>query len=140
MVPFFLTSKYAMRLTITTLVDITKTNARRTDNDFAYKQQSNFNTLIQTASLRANIIPTNIDFETVNINQLDFGKEYKGKQKIWKISFENEYNFSLTLDTLQKDFNYVPVVDKLNETVKFPEAVFFTQDPLWCNIIFAIEE
>ncbi len=38
----------SMEFRIDTLIDITETNARRQDNDkFAYKQQANFQTMLQ---------------------------------------------------------------------------------------------
>ena len=45
-----------MKFRIETLVDITETKARRQGNDkFAYKQEANFQTVLQTVGMRVNI-------------------------------------------------------------------------------------
>ena len=93
----------SMKFKIDTLIDITETNARRQDNDkFAYKQQANFQTLLQTIGLRCNInydkSPT---FNELNITKLLFGDKYIGKQKMWTFCFDIEYEGGLEYRSLQ---------------------------------------
>ena len=43
------------RFELTTLVDITKTNARRGEDKLAYGQQQNYMSVVQTLGLRTNV-------------------------------------------------------------------------------------
>ena len=120
----------SMKFKIDTLIDITETNVRRQDNDkFAYKQQANFQTLLQTIGLRCNInydkSPT---FGELNIAKLLFSDKYIGKQKMWTFCFEVEYQEALNIDMLNKDFDLIPIITGLEETINLNKALFRTTD------------
>lgn len=134
----FFDFKYCMRFKIITLIDITKTDARRNADDKLYSQQSNYNTVVQTASLKANVIPEKIEYKNGSINSIGFGSKYKNKQKYWELTFDNEYYNSLTLDDLLEDFNFVPIVVNLNETVEVENPTFLTKDEKNKNIVFVL--
>jgi len=140
MVPFFLTCKYTMQFIIQTLVDITETKARRNDNEKEFSQQSNYNTCIQTVSLRANVLPIKQDNEFININKMGFGSAYRNKHHVWSVTFDNEYDGSISLDLLMEDFSYIPILTGLNETIKFKIPVFITKDIEFRNIIFSFSK
>jgi hypothetical protein len=126
-----------MRLEIVTLVDVTQTNEKRGGEPKRYSQQSNFNTLIQTATLRANFLPIRVDINNSSINQFGFGKKYKDKQKHWIIRLEAEReSVGLDIAMLNEDFDLVPIVLGLDETVKIPDNVFNTTDSELKNIVF----
>jgi len=114
-----------MRCSLYTLVDITRTDARKGDDPYEYKQQQNYLTVIQTASLRANAIvndePTVSEIETDN---LDFGKNVKGMHRVWQVEFEYENEFSLV--DLINDFDLVPIITDLEETNNFTVSAFLT--------------
>lgn len=129
----------SMKFKIDTLIDITETNVRRQDNDkFAYKQQANFQTLLQTIGLRCNInydkSPT---FGELNIAKLLFSDKYIGKQKMWTFYFEVEYQEALNIDMLNKDFDLIPIITGLEETINLNKALFRTTDKER-NILFSI--
>ena len=129
----------SMKFKIDTLIDITETNVRRQDNDkFAYKQQANFQTLLQTIGLRCNInydkSPT---FGELNIAKLLFSDKYIGKQKMWTFCFEVEYQEALNIDMLNKDFDLIPIITGLEETINLNKALFRTTDKER-NILFSI--
>lgn len=126
-----------MRLEIVTLVDVTRTNEKRGGEPKRYSQQSNFNTIIQTATLRANFLPIRVEMNNSSVNQFGFGKKYKDKQKHWIITLEAERE-SVGLDEsmLNEDFDLVPIVLGLDETVKIPDNVFNTTDLDLKNIVF----
>ena len=129
----------SMKFKIDTLIDITETNVRRQDNDkFAYKQQANFQTLLQTIGLRCNInydkSPT---FDELNIAKLLFSDKYIGKQKMWTFCFEVEYQEALNIDMLNKDFDLIPIITGLEETINLNKALFRTTDKER-NILFSI--
>ena len=126
-----------MRLEIVTLVDVTQTNEKRGGEPKRYSQQSNFNTLIQTATLRANFLPIRVEMNNSSINRFTFGKKYKDKQKHWIIRLEAEReSVGLDIAMLNEDFDLVPIVLGLDETVKIPDNVFNTTDPDLKNIVF----
>lgn len=126
-----------MRLEIVTLVDVTQTNEKRGGEPKRYSQQSNFNTLIQTATLRANFLPIRVDINNSSINQFGFGKKYKDKQKHWITRLEAEReSVGLDIAMLNEDFDLVPIVLGLDETVKIPDNVFNTIDSELKNIVF----
>lgn len=117
-----------MRYQITTLIDITKTNPPRgTTDPTTIGQQSNYNTLIQTIGLRANI-ERSID-PVMTTGRLPV--PFTGKGTSWTFIFETEHvNIFLKDDDpaglLIDDLNGVPVVALLKNTVSIDPAVFVT--------------
>ena len=128
-----------MKFCIKTLVDITETRARRQDEDkFAYKQEANFQTVIQTIGMRANLsYDKSPSFEETTIGKMGFGDKYKGKQKLWTFEFDVEAEGALTIEMLNEDFNLIPIITGLLETTKLEQALFRTT-PEECNIIFSV--
>lgn len=115
-----------MRYQITTLVDITKTNPPRgTTDPTTLGQQSNYNTLIQTIGLRANIVGS-VD----PIKQTGrLPDPFSGKGAYWTFEFEVEREgvFASGNDPvalLRADLEGVPVVIGLQDTVKFDLPIF----------------
>ena len=98
-----------MRFRIHTLVDITQTNARRTDNGKEYKQQQNYMTALQTLGLRANIIPNIPQCDKKTITKLGFGSNFKGSQQVWSMEFTVEHQDALNIQMLEDDFDFVPL-------------------------------
>lgn len=128
-----------MRYQIITLIDITKTNPPRGSvNATALGQQSNYNTLVQTIGLRANI-DCSID-PVMNTGRLP--GPFVGKGISWTFVFETDRDsvFSKELDPvglLTDDLNGVPVVAHLTNTVTIDPAVFVTIGQM-CNTHVAI--
>jgi len=129
-----------MRTKILTLIDITQTNAKRDGDEKEYSQQSNFNTLLQTASLRANLVPIKIEQKLGMTSQLGFGSKVKGKQRYWSVLFDDERDTEITQEMFQDDFDLVPVITGLGESVKFEDSVFYAKDEVNKNIVFNIDE
>lgn len=129
-----------MRFELYTLVDITDTGARKgVDNTFEVKQYQNWLTCLQTMSLRVNpIVNFGPKCTEESISNYGFGKDYKGKNKVWFVEFEVEYEGGLDLDILKTDFNYVPIIEDLDETITIKTPAFITQDVAKTNIIFKI--
>jgi len=130
-----------MKFQLQTLIDITETHARRTDEDkVAYKQQANFQTVIQTIGLRVNLsYDISPVVEELTIAKMGFGDKYKGKQKVWRFTFDVEYEGGLDLDMLNADFDLIPIVSGLSETIKLEQALIRTS-PTDRNIIFSTVE
>jgi hypothetical protein len=125
-----------MKFKIETLVDITETRARPNEDILKYKQQQNYMTLTQTIGIRVNpMVKVSPSVETVAISNLGFGSSYKGKQKVWSFFFETESEGSTSVDMMQNDLDFVPVITDLEETARFKEPVFQTTDPKTKNIL-----
>lgn len=129
-----------MKVILTTLVDITETKARRGDDKFKLSQQANYMTMIQTAGLRINPNPILLKDNTSNLDKLGFGTAFKGKQRYWIFKFDFETQAGLNKQLLENDFDLVPIISELNETVNFKNNVFRTIDKQQKNILFEIEE
>lgn len=126
-----------MRFTIHTLVDITETGMRRGEDPTQYRQQQNFLTVMQTIGLRVN--PTYITSPEIVEDipsKYNLGTKYKNKQNIWQYKFDIEYTDALDIDTLKNDFNLIPIITGLDETVSFENDVFITKNPSINNIFF----
>tara|TARA_E500000331_G_scaffold352461_1_gene401109 strand:+ start:620 stop:1009 length:390 start_codon:yes stop_codon:yes gene_type:complete len=129
-----------MKVILTTLVDITETNARRGDDKFKLSQQANYMTTIQTAGLRINPNPILLEDKTSKLDNLGFGTAFKGQQRYWVFKFDFETEAGLNQQLLENDFDLVPVLSGLNETVNFRNSVFRTTDKQQKNIIFELEK
>ena len=131
-----------MRFRLYTLVDITETNARRvSSNNKEFQQQQNFLTVLQTIGLRVN--PTYVSAPAVVKeipSKLGLGKEYKTKQNVWEFVFDIEYENALDIETLQNDFNLIPIITGLDETIKFKNAVFISQNSSENIVFFCIND
>lgn len=126
-----------MRFRLYTLVDITETGARKGDDSKAVRQQQNFLSILQTIGLRVN--PTYIKAPEVKKEipkNLGLGSSYTKKENIWEFVFDIEYESALDIETLKNDFNLIPFISQLDESVKFKTASFSTKDSSICNIIF----
>ena len=130
-----------MKFIIYTLVDITETGARKGDESKLIRQQQNFLTVLQTIGLRVNPAYEKSPEIIKEIpTKLGLGKNYKKKESIWKFSFDIEYENALDLDMLVNDFNYIPVINDLDETIILENAVFITQNDTLNNIVFCIDD
>ena len=128
-----------MKFRIQTLIDITETRARRQGDDkFAYKQEANFQTILQTIGMRVNIEYQNSPtFEEIIASKNHFNDKYKGKQMLWTFEFNVEYEDALTLEMLEGDFDLIPIITGLNETIELNKALFKTTGKD-TNILFSV--
>lgn len=114
------------RYRIITLVDITRSHARRGDSDsIKVGQQSNFDTLLQTINLRANI-SWDQDPEK-NLGALPEPFSGKAAYWIWEFYTERQDLFLENDDPvhlLKRDLHKVPVVSNLTETIDLNPAIF----------------
>ena len=130
-----------MRFKLYTLVDITETGARRGEDPKLHRQQQNFLTVMQTIGMRVN--PTYVKPpHTINDipSKYNLGNKYKTKQSIWEYTFDIEYQDGLDIDTLQNDFDLIPIITDLDETAKFENAHFITKNTALTNISFQLDD
>ena len=124
-----------MRFELRTLVDITRTDARRGQDAKLISQQANYNTVIQTVMLRTNIVPGEVTKTVQNVDN-QFGSNAKGKQSVWSFEFDCEYAGALTTEMLEQDFDLGPVITDLDETYVVHNKAFSTKHPSDTNIVF----
>ena len=102
-------------------------------------REQNFNTVIQTLGIRANI----------HFRENPFSIDVAGKLvcfdtdeiiRLWRFDFRTEHDFLYEVDSdpvgyLKQDFHLVPYISGLGESMEQKYAVFNTQDP-GKNIVF----
>ena len=119
------------RYRIITLIDITRTNAGKSDpSQTKINQQQNFNSLRQAIELRSNVswVTDPKEFK----GSLPVPLEGKANHWIWEFDVEREDTFLKNSDPvglLLDDLNGVPIIDGLNNTVIIDPAAFQTQGP-----------
>ena len=129
---------------IKTLIDVTNTKVIRPNQGTQQQldQQKNFTTLKQCIELRSIISYEQSPIvENIDIKDLDFGKAYKGKHKVWTFRFSPDRDHSYmdehgnTIGVLYEDVHGVPVLKNLTETVNIDMAIFDIKDPQLKNTI-----
>lgn len=130
-----------------TLIDITETKQHRSrcTDKFLLNQQANFMTFFQTLSLRFNPYfdksPTVETMSESERKKLGFGSKYKGEQKVWCFEFTLDSATSrFDEQDVATDFDLVPVIAELNETIEINNNVFRTLDKGSVNIVFKASE
>ena len=127
-----------MRFKLHTLVDITETNTRRGEDPIGYRQQQNYLTVMQTIGMRVN--PTYIKAPSITNevpSKLGLGSMFNTKQKVWTYEFDIDYEGGLDISMLNKDFDLIPIITGLEETINLNKALFRTTDKER-NILFSI--
>jgi len=115
-----------MRFKLSTLVDVTPTNARKGQDVLLQNQQANFNTIVNTIGLRTNATEFNVSVEKTDLKKYKFGKNYNGKHNVWTVEFFVEAEDSTNLNFLQQDFDFVPILTELTETANLDKGIFVT--------------
>ncbi len=124
---------------IVTLVDITRTQARRDELDIIKKsQQANFDSLRQAIELRSNLEWQDDPAATLGSLPTADGKARYWR---WQFSVEREAVFEANGDPvalLRQDIHGVPVIANLEETVDLVPSAFLTKGQVtntWITVI-----
>jgi len=116
------------RYRIITLIDITRTDAGKSDpSDFKIKQQQNFNSLRQAIELRSNVSWTSDPKEFKG--SLPAPLEGKATHWIWEFDVEREDTFLKNSDPvglLKDDIHGVPIIPDLDNSLVIDPAAFQT--------------
>lgn len=134
-----------MKYCLYTLVDITYTGQYRNDPDkkIEKNQQQNFDTVIQTLELRSNIFYDRKP-ELIQDSANKYGFDSSSEQKIWSFTWETEQMDLYLKEANQvghliEDFQFVPFIPNLKETVIINRPIFISQGP-HTNIIFQVKQ
>ena len=125
---------------IYTLIDITETKQYRGADKKLTHQQANFMTFFQTLCLRQNYLfdnpPEKVEMSEKELKEIGFGTNYKGNHNVWCITLTvDEGRTFPELESVEKDFDLVPVISGLDETIEINNNVFRTTDKKAKNIV-----
>jgi hypothetical protein len=130
-----------MRYKLYTTVDITNTGQFRNEagKEADRWKEQNFQTVLQTIGIRANIA----DFQKpdlIHIGGKVHGFNTEEIINVWRFDFDTERDFLFEVNNdpvgyLIKDFNGVPFISGLDESMKQNFDVFVTDGPSK-NIVF----
>jgi len=128
-------------LKVYTLIDITETKSYRSADQKLNHQQANFMTFLQTLMLTMNFFydkaPTLIECDEKKLKELGFGSDYKGSHNVWYLEARVDEGRQVPdVETLQNNFDLVPVIPNLNETILINNNVFRAKDKKATNITF----
>ena len=121
-----------------TLIDITNTNVvrdvREATSDYLKqrKQQRNWETIQQVLGLRTQIyVAVTPIRRVVNLENLHFGTQYTGMQAVWTVKFSVNFAeiYGEKFNILLKDFEFVPIIKGLDETIELLSPVFIPDGP-----------
>lgn len=129
-----------MRVIITTVIDITETNARKHDDNLLRQQQANYLTVLQTVGLRVQLTPIECKTHVGDVSSLGFGSSIQDKQRYWTFEFTYDQEGAVTLKTLVNDFDLVPVITGLKDTANITNSAFRTKHQADRNIIFKLAD
>lgn len=130
-----------MRYELYTTVDITNTGQYRTEpgKETERWKEQNFQTVLLTLGIRTNITYINKP-QVVSAKGSILGFDTSKIIKVWEFSFETERDYPFGTDDeptafLISDFEGVPFISGLDESMKQNYDVFVTEGPAR-NIVF----
>lgn len=119
------------------LVDITDTGVYDPTAGKEYEQAQNLNALLQAISLGSQPILTSVEKLTAaDLTEFGFGTNFTGNHNVWILRFASERTGSITVATLVRDIDGLPIYADLDETAVFDTDVFETGDSQEKNIYF----
>jgi len=120
-----------------TLVDITDTGIFDPSSGSPYEQAQNLNALLQAISLGSQPILASVEkLIAADLSEFEFGIDFSGDHTVWILRFASERVGSITVNTLIRDIDGLPIYDDLDETATFSSTVFETNDSEEKNIYF----
>jgi hypothetical protein len=120
-----------------TLVDITDTGVYDPNSGTAYEQAQNLNALLQAISLGSQPIMSSVEkIVAADMEDYDFGDNFTGNHTMWVLRFASERVGAITVESLIRDVDGLPIYDDLDETAVFDTNVFETGSNDQCNIYF----
>lgn len=120
-----------------TLVDITDTGVYDPSAGKEYEQAQNLNALLQAISLGSQPILTSVEKLTaVDVADFNFGADFTGDHNVWILRFASERVGTITVESLVRDTDGLPVYADLDETAVFDTDVFESGDNSEKNVYF----
>ena len=133
-----------MKIIVKTLLDITETKKHKHNctDKLQVNQQSNYMSFFNCLSMRFNpyydVGPTGTEQD---VQGLGFGSDYTGTQKVWEFEFDLETVVAgIDHQTLVNDFDLIPMIPGLTESIKINNNVLLTTDKKKRNIVFILPD
>ena len=133
-------------LEIKTLLDITQTGQTKfkSQDKLLINQQANWNTFLQVLSMRINpIFNGSPELTKRPLEPNEFGSDYYAEDdkeyNIWTFKFQSERDGAVSPSTLKQDFDLIPVLKGLNESVINNNDAFRTNGTAQ-NIVFMLAD
>jgi len=122
------------------LIDITETQKYRDADKKLNHQQANFMTMIQTLCLGDNFLydkaPTLQKLSQEKLKKIGFGSDYSGSHNVWCLEVRvDEGRTEPEPQSLEENFDLIPVIPGLDETIVINNNVFRTADKKAKNIV-----
>ena len=129
-----------MKFRALSLLDITKTGVSRNklaDDQKRVAQFANYMTVENCLQLRTNIkILTVPKGRKMDISNYKFGDNYRGEHNVWTAVFEPEFPEAVNIESLKEDFDLIPMLTGLDESIKINTGVIRTNDEDYTNMLF----
>lgn len=120
-----------------TLVDITDSGVYDPAAGTTYEQAQNLNSLMQAISLGSQPILASVEkIVAADLEDFEFGTDFTANQTVWILRFASERVGSITVNTLIRDIDGLPIYVDLDETAVFDSDVFETNASDQRNIYF----
>tara|TARA_B100001057_G_scaffold332272_1_gene332618 strand:- start:3476 stop:3880 length:405 start_codon:yes stop_codon:yes gene_type:complete len=124
------------------LIDITETKQYRNPDKKLNHQQANFMTMIQTLCLSDNFLyedpPKIQNFTEKKLREIGFGSQYKGDHTVWCLEVRvDEGRSEPDPKAIEENFDLIPVISNLDETIVINNNVFRTTDNKAKNIVLS---
>lgn len=109
----------------------------RSDNDKAVNQYANYMTFENSLQLRSNVnIVEGPMIEKMDISNFKFGESYKGEHSVWSVLIEPDFPDAVKQEFFEEDFDLIPMIIGLDETITIKTGVYRTTDPDYTNVLF----
>ncbi len=120
-----------------TLIDISDAGVFDPAAGSTYEQSQNLNALLQAISLGSQPILASVEkLIAADTADFNFGSDFTGEHNVWILRFASERVGSITVESLIRDIDGLPVYDDLDETATFDASVFETGSNSQRNIYF----
>ena len=94
-------------------------------------------TFENSLQLRSNVnIVSGPTAEKQDITNLMFGENYVGEHMVWTTVIELDFPDAVKQEFFEEDFDLIPMVIGLDETIKIKTGAYRTMDPEHTNILF----
>jgi len=133
-----------MKIIVKTLLDITETKKHKHNchDRLLVNQQANFMSFFNCLSMRFNpYSDTGPTVKEQDVKGLGFGSDYTGKHNVWTYEFNLETVVAgIDEETLINDFDLIPLISDLTETIEINTNAFRTKDSKAKNILFILPD
>ena len=133
-----------MKIIVKTLLDITETKKHKHNcvDKLEVNQQANFMSFFNCLSMRFNpyydVAPQIAEQDVADIG---FGSDYKGVHKVWTFEFTVDTAVAgIDEATLVNDFDLIPMISGLQESIQINNNVFMTKDDKTRNVVFILPD